>query len=84
MKRVSKVITGEYCRNGYTVLLCHQGGVRAVYSAGNNPHDSQQPASVGVNLRQMRAFCMKTSREIATERRVQYGGVMRVCEEDLT
>ena len=77
-----RTVTGEYCRHGYSVLLCRPGGVGVVYSAGNNPRDSQQAASSGVSLRQLRGFCIRTCREIATERRAAYGGVTRIPEEE--
>ena len=76
-----RIVSGEYNRDGYTVLLCHPGGVRAVYSAGNNPQDSQQHTPSGMPLRQLRRFCIKTCREIATERHAEYGGVTRIEEE---
>lgn len=77
-----RIVTGEYNQHGYTVLLCRPDGVRTVYSAGNNPRDSQQNAPTGVGLRQLRGFCIRTCREIATERRADYGGVTRIEEED--
>lgn len=82
MKPACKIVMGEYNRHGYTVLICHHGKVRTVYSAGNNPQDSQQQACAGVSLRQLRGFCQKTCREIAMERHADYGGITRVPEEE--
>lgn len=80
MKR--PVVHGEYNRCGYTVLLCQKGIASTVYAAGNHPRDSQQQVLPGVCLRKLRAFCIKTCREIAGERHARYGGVTRVYEEE--
>ena len=80
MKR-RRIVSGEYNRHGYTVLLGTASGTSAMYSAGNNPQDSQQHMAAGMKLRQLRAFCVKTCREIATERQADYGGVIRIPEE---
>jgi hypothetical protein len=77
-----RIVTGDYNENGYTVLLCTAGGAHVVYSAGPHPQDSQQAASVGVEVRRIRGFCIRTCREIAGERRAQYGGVTRVTREE--
>ena len=82
MRRGRKVITGEYSRYGYTVVLSSPAGERVVYSAGNHPRDSQAIGSDRLSLRQIRAYCIKTCREIAAERHAQYGDVMRVPEEE--
>jgi len=80
--RRGRLVSGEYSRSGYTVLLCHRGSVRAVYSAGTYPRDSQAAGTDRLSLRQIRAYCITTCREIAAERHAQYGGVMRVPEEE--
>lgn len=80
--RPRRIVTGEYSRHGYTVLLCHRGSVRAVYSAGNHPRDSQASGADRLSLRQIRAHSIKTCREIAAERHAEYGGVIRVPEEE--
>lgn len=82
MRSTRRTVTGEYNQHGYAVLLCRPDGVRTVYSAGNNPRDSQQHAPAGIGMRQLRGFCIRTCREIATERHAAYGGVTRVTEED--
>jgi hypothetical protein len=74
------VIHGEYNRNGYEVWV----GGRVVYAAGNHAHDSTQPALCEKDrlpLRTIRKFCIKTTREIAAERRGIFGGVERVRED---
>jgi hypothetical protein len=78
MKR-SPSVHGEYSRNGYEVWI----GGRAVYAAGNHVHDSTQPAMRArdrLPLRTLRKFCIKTTREIAVERRGIFAGVERVKE----
>ena len=82
MSRVRDSVTGEYSGNGYAVTLNGQGGATQVYSAGCNPSDSQAGASPGLGLRQLRRFCIRTCREIASELGVAYGGVSRVQEEE--
>ena len=77
------IVTGEYGRRGYTVFVCSGRGARSVYSAGNNPSDSQaRPEGPGLGLRALRRFCMRTCKEIAAERRARYGGVVSVPEEE--
>lgn len=74
------VIHGEYSRNGYDVWMDDQ----VVYSAGNHIHDSTQPATCEKDrlpLRTIRKFCIKTTREIAIERRGIFAGVERVKED---
>ena len=73
-----RVVTGEYSAGGYTVMLHRGGRIIGVYSAGNHPHDSQAQATVGVGLRRMRSFCIRTCREIAGEKGAGYGGVEHV------
>ena len=75
-------VTGEYSACGYAVFLCQSTGVSTVYTAGNDPQDSQVATPAGVGLRQMRRFCLRTCREIAGERRARFGGVSRVSEEE--
>ena len=72
-----KVVTGEYDRSGYEVWLWDARGARKVYSAGNNPFDSQAAGVPGLPLREVRRFCLRTCREIAGERKVAVGGVFR-------
>ena len=80
--RPRRVVTGEYSRHGYTVLICHHGSVRTVYSAGNAPQDSQAAGPDRLSLRHLRRFCQRTCREIAAERHARYDGVTRVPEEE--
>ena len=78
--RQQPVIHGEYSRNGYEVWI----GGRAVYAAGNHVHDSTQPAMCQQDrlpLRTIRKFCIRTTREIAAERRGIFAGVERVKED---
>ena len=74
------LINGEYSRNGYEVWM----DGRLVYAAGNHVQDSTQPArgkEDRLPLRTLRKFCIRTTREIATERRGIFAGVERVKEE---
>jgi hypothetical protein len=74
------VIHGEYNGNGYEVWI----GGRIVYSAGNHVHDSTQRALHSEDrlpLRTIRKFCIKTTREIAAERRGIFAGVECVKED---
>jgi hypothetical protein len=72
--------TGEYNEIEYAVFV----GGREVYSAGNHPGDStlRVPAGKGVGRREMRRFCALTTRDIAKERGVKYGGVEYVPHPD--
>jgi hypothetical protein len=74
------VIHGEYSRDGYEVWI----GSRLVYTAGNHVRDSTQLAMCEEDrlpLRTIRKFCIKTTREMAAERREVFAGVERVAEE---
>jgi hypothetical protein len=80
MKAV-KIVTGEYSRAGYVVVLCSRGGEQVVHTAGNHPRDSHAVGPDTLTLRQIRAYCMRTCREIAAEHHAEYSGVTRVPEE---
>jgi hypothetical protein len=73
----TKVVTGEYSEHGYTVFLNDS----PVYSAGNHAQDSTASASPGssdaVPSSRLRDYCVRTCREIATERNAQFDGVVR-------
>ena len=79
--RISRpVVRGEYNRNGYDVWI----GGRMVYAAGNHVQDSTQYAQSAQDrlpLKTIRQFCIKTAREIATERRGIFAGVERSTED---
>jgi hypothetical protein len=76
-----KVVTGEYSEHGYTVFL----NDAPVYSADNHAQDSTASAPPGsleaVPLRRLRGYCIRTCREIAAERKAQFGGVARRSAE---
>lgn len=81
--KAAVTVTGEYGRCGYAVFVSSGRGTRAVYTAGNNPSDSQaRPDGAALGLRTLRRFCVRTCREIAAERRARYGGVSRIHEEE--
>ncbi len=73
------IVSGEYNQYGYTIWLNHT----VVYTAGNHRHDSSQSAtneSDRLSVRQIRLMCMKTAKEIATERKGVYAGVEHVAD----
>lgn len=73
------IVHGEYNRNGYEVWI----GGQVVYTAGNHVHDSSQPALCAEDrlpLKTLRQFCIKTTRDIATEHHGRFAGVERVTE----
>jgi hypothetical protein len=76
-----KTVTGEYSEHGYTVFL----NDAPVYYAGNHAQDSTASAPPGsleaVPLRRLRGYCIRTCREIAAERKAQFGGVARRSAE---
>lgn len=73
---MKKIVCGEYHRDGYSVMTA-DGEV--LYEAGANAVDS---AALGrnVSLAILRRWCIKTSREIATEIGAIWAGVERVEE----
>jgi hypothetical protein len=73
------VVSGEYSRYGYDVWVDH----RIIYAALNHRRDSQQSAMCEqdrLSLRELRRFCLHTTREIAEERGGIFAGVERVAE----
>jgi len=77
-----RIVSGEYSRSGYTVVLCSSVGESVVHTAGNHPRDSHAVGPDRLTLRQIRSYCMRTCREIAVEQRATYGGVTRSPEEE--
>lgn len=67
-------VSGEYNEDGYRILADGE----EVYSAGNNPQESQSYSSEGLPLKTLRAFCIQTAREIADENNGDFLGVQRV------
>lgn len=78
MKR-RHIVIGEYGHDGYTVGTPHG---RVLYTAGNSPYDSTAVMDKGdpdaLTLRQIRAYCIRATRDLATEQGAEYGGVRRV------
>ena len=75
-------VSGEYNRDGYTVLVNDE----PVYAAGNHKLESTSHATRPenrLNLRTLRQFCALTCRLIAGERNGAFAGVERVAEEEL-
>jgi hypothetical protein len=81
VKQRRRIVSGEYSKSGYTVVLCSSAGERVVHTAGNHPRDSHAAGPDRLTLRRVRNYCIRTCREIAAECRAEYGGVNRV-EED--
>jgi hypothetical protein len=80
MNKHNSTIIGRYNRQGYTVVEIKSNGEETeLYQAGNNPQDSgvSQSFSNGLSLTTLRKYCIETSREVAKERAVKYGGVER-------
>jgi len=73
------VAFGEYNELVYRVYVWENGSLLDLHEAGNAPFDSQGylPMSDGVGLRKMRAYCIRTTRDMAKEHHSAYGGVER-------
>lgn len=76
-----RIVSGEYSRAGYVVVLCSSAGESVVHTAGNHPRDSHAAGPDRLSLQQIRAYCVRTCREIAAEHRAEYGCVTRIEEE---
>lgn len=72
-------VIGYYSRLKYEVMLIGTNGeiIKELFSAGNCKWDNQQvvPAKLGVNLVQMKQWCMQTAMQIAEEQNVKYLGI---------
>ena len=82
-KLSGKTVSGEYNLQGYMVTTQRHGKVMATYYAGNNKHDSQQPALTPQDtesLSTIRRHCVKTCREIAAEKNGTFAGVTRIAD----
>lgn len=78
-------ICGFYSSTGYRVCLVEDGLVMEdLYTAGNNPCDSQQtvPPDRGVGMPKLRAWCEREAREEAEKRGITFFGV-EVEEDDV-
>jgi hypothetical protein len=82
VKQRRRIVSGEYSRSGYTVVLCSSSGESVVHTAGNHPRDSHAVGPDRLTLRQVRSYCIQTCREIAGEQHARYGGVTRIQEEE--
>ena len=83
MNTVGKYYYGEYNRHSYSVFD-HRGN--EIYTAGNCHFDSQvhlDPDEKGaVNLRGMRAMCLRTTKDIAEENKAVFHHIQRVDEPE--
>lgn len=74
------IVVGEYNHYGYT--LFDPTGIKELYSAGNNPVDSEQFLPLGdpkgLSLKTIRSFCIKTGKEMAEEKGWKWGGACRI------
>jgi len=81
--KMKPVVIGYYDRLGYRVWRMDTS--EELYTGGNCHYDSTtvfDPGSPGAySLAQIRSGCIKTTREIAEEEGLEYGGVER--EEDV-
>jgi hypothetical protein len=85
----TKLVTGEYNLDGYTVSILANGKVVSDESFGNSPQDStsfERDSHYALSLRQLRSACIKTGKEIAAERQAKWSGCKRVercanCDE---
>jgi hypothetical protein len=72
-------VYGMYNKWGYRV--CTVDGDE-LYTAGNSPHDSGTSVDDGLPLRKLRSMCIRTAKEIAAERGVDFIDVERIEDED--
>jgi len=74
-----KTLIGEYDRLGYTIMLA-DGTV--IFVAGNHPQDSYQTLSplnpIALPLRKIRAYCIKSGKEMASKQGYKWGGAERI------
>jgi hypothetical protein len=82
MKIKNKFIFGEYNRSGFVIFLVHNGDVSELHQEGNHKLDSYQSAPLNskfaLPLRKIRAFTIKTGRELAQEHHAKWNGVERI------
>jgi len=74
------LISGEYNRNGYTVLTAYG---EEPYHAGNHRQDStahESDPAFALSLAELRRACIRCCREIAAERGAEFCGAERVPE----
>lgn len=71
-------ILGRYSSYEYEVILTNEKGKsELLYSAGNNPYESEGvvDAPDGVGSERMKEYCEISSKEIAEEKGIEYYGV---------
>jgi hypothetical protein len=72
-------IFGFYNEQGYR--LFENGNDEPIYEAGNSPCESTTTVAEGVGVKQLRAWCVQTGKEMAKERGMAWEGCSREDNE---